>query len=54
MFSRGKLPDGGSVEGPWQTAGRGRRVPARRVEAVMAKGGEERSRRERDREREIR
>lgn len=30
-LSGGKLPDGGLVEGPWQTGGVGRRGPARRL-----------------------
>lgn len=38
-----KLPDGGLVEGPWQTGMGGRRGPASRFEAVMVKQGEERA-----------
>lgn len=36
-----RLPEGGLVEGPWQTVGGGRSGPAGRVEAVMAKRCEE-------------
>lgn len=46
-----RLPEGGLVEGPWQTVGGGRSGPAGRVEAVMAKRCEEGAEGEKDRER---
>lgn len=49
-----RLPEGGLVEGPWQTVGGGRSGPAGRVEAVMAKRCEEGAARERGREIKIR
>lgn len=40
LISGGKLPDGGLVEGPWQTGGGREERSSKAIEAGMAKRGE--------------